>query len=132
MGSGVRELRQRRAGRVVESLGPAGRQAGVTAVRDAPERDRFEIEVDGALVGFTQYRRRPGTIAFVHTEIDPGHEGEGLGGILVSAALVEARREGARVLPFCPFVRSYIERHPDYLDLVPAERRADFGLPVDG
>ncbi len=117
---------------MLQGVAQADEQAGVTAVRDAPERDRFEIEVDGALVGFTQYRRRPGTIAFVHTEIDPGHEGEGLGGILVSAALVEARREGARVLPFCPFVRSYIERHPDYLDLVPAERRADFGLPVDG
>jgi len=104
----------------------------LTTVRDVPERGRFEIEVDGALVGFLQYRRRPGTIAFMHTEIDPGHEGAGLGGTLVSAALVEARREGAAVLPFCPFVRSYIERHPEYLDLVPAERRAAFGLPVGG
>jgi predicted GNAT family acetyltransferase len=104
----------------------------LTAVHDVPERERFEIEVDGALVGFVQYRRRPGTIAFVHTEIDPGHEGAGLGGILVSAALDEARREGVRVLPFCPFVRSYIERHSEYLELVPAERRAGFRLPVDG
>ncbi len=102
----------------------------VTAVRDVPERDRFEVEVDGALVGFVQYRRRPGTIAFLHTEIDPGHEGEGLGGILVSAALDEVRSEGAQVLPFCPFVRSYIEHHPEYLDLVPPERRAALGLPV--
>ena len=105
---------------------------GLSAVHDAPERDRFEIELDGALVGFVQYRRRPGAIAFVHTEIDPGHEGAGLGGILVSAALDAARREGVRVLPLCPFVRTYIERRGDYLELVPAERRADFGLPVDG
>ena len=105
---------------------------GLVAVNDVPARDRFEIEVDGALVGFVLYRRGPGTIAFVHTEIDQAHEGAGLGGILVSAALDEARREGSRVLPFCPYVRSYIERHPEYLDLVPAERRADFGLPVDG
>jgi hypothetical protein len=102
----------------------------VTAVHDVPERDRFEVEVGGALVGFVQYRRRPGMIAFVHTEIDPGHEGEGLGGILVSAALDEVRREGAQVLPLCPFVRSYIEHHPEHLDLVPRERRAAFGLPV--
>jgi hypothetical protein len=106
--------------------------AGLTAVRDMPERDRVELEVDGAVVGFAEYRRRLGTIAFVHTEIDPGHEGEGLGRILVSAALVEARREGARVAPLCPFVRSYIERHHEYLDLVPPERRAAFGLPVEG
>ncbi len=103
-----------------------------TGVRDVPQRNRFEVEVDGALVGFVQYRRRPGTIAFVHTEIDPGHEGSGLGTILVSAALDEARRQGVGVLPFCPFVRSYIEHHPEYLDLVPAERRAAFGLPVGG
>ena len=105
---------------------------GQAAARDVADRDRFEIDVDGAVAGFLQYRRRPGTIAFLHTEIDTEHEGEGLGGILASAALVAARREDLRVLPFCPFVRSYIERHPEYLDLVPAERRAGFGLPVDG
>jgi uncharacterized protein len=105
--------------------------AGATAVRDVPERNRFELEVDGAVVGFLDYRRRPGALAFLHAEIDPGHEGAGLGGILVSAVLAEARRQGLAVLPFCPFVRSYIERHHEDLDLVPAERRADFGLPID-
>jgi uncharacterized protein len=110
----------------------SGMDTALMVVHDVPERDRFEIEIDDALVGFAEYRRRPDTIAFVHTEIDPGHEGAGLGGILVSAALDEARREGAQVLPLCPFVRSYIERHLEYLDLVPAERRAGFGLPVDG
>jgi len=97
-------------------------------VRNAPERSRFEIEVDGSAVGFIEYRRRPGSISFVHTEIDPDHEGAGLGGALVAAALDEARREGVQVLPFCPFVRSYLERHPEYVDLVPEERRAAFGL----
>jgi predicted GNAT family acetyltransferase len=105
---------------------------GLSTVRDAPERNRFEIEVDGALVGFAQYRRRSGAIAFLHTEIDPAHEGAGLGGVLVSAALDEARREGAQVLPFCPFVRSYVARHPEYLDLVPEERRGEFGVTGDG
>jgi predicted GNAT family acetyltransferase len=101
------------------------------AVRHAPERNRFEIEADGTVVGFVQYHRKPGTIAFVHTEIDPEHEGAGLGGALVSAALDGARREGVRVLPFCPFVRSYIEHHPEYVDLVPEERRAEFRLDRD-
>ena len=104
----------------------------LSAVLDSPERSRFELEVDGALVGFVDYRRRPGAIAFLHTEIDPAHEGEGLGGVLVSEALDAARREGMQVLPFCPFVRSYLERHPEYLDLVPAERRAAFRLEADG
>jgi uncharacterized protein len=103
---------------------------GLTTVRDVPERNRFEIELDGAVVGFTRYRRGRGTIAFLHTEIDPEHQGEGLAGTLVAAALDEARREGARVLPFCTFVRSFIERHPEYLELVPVKRRDRFRLPV--
>ncbi len=97
-------------------------------VTDVPDRDRFEVAIDGDVAGFAQYHRSPGTIAFVHTEIDPSHEGEGLGGSLVGAALDIARTEGLAVLPFCPFVRGFIERHPDYLDLVPVERRAQFGL----
>jgi len=99
----------------------------VTVV-DEPERHRFEIRVDGELAGFTEYRRSPGLIAFIHTLIDPRFEGQGLGTRLVTDALSEVRGAGLAVLPFCPFVRSYIEHHPEYLDLVPEERRADFGL----
>jgi predicted GNAT family acetyltransferase len=104
---------------------------GLSTVRDVPERERFELEVDGELVGFVQYRRRPGGIAFLHTEVDAGHEGSGLGGVLVAGALDEVRREGGHVLPFCPFVRAFIKRHPEYLDLVPETRRAQFGLTRD-
>jgi hypothetical protein len=97
-------------------------------VTDVPDRGRFEIEVDGAVLGFAQYRRRPGVIVFIHTEIDPAHKGEGLGTMLVTAALDTARAEGLAVLPSCPFVRDFIDGHHEYLDLVPLERRAKFGL----
>lgn len=100
----------------------------MATVTDVPDRSRFEIERDGAVVGFAQYRRRPGVIAFIHTEIEPGHEGEGLGGQLVRGALDAARAEGADVLPFCPFVRTFIDEHREYADLVPPKRRAEFGL----
>ena len=99
-----------------------------TTVTDFPDRGQFEIAVDGPVVGLAQYRRRPGVIAFTHTEIDPAHGGEGLGKALVKAALDAARAEGLGVLPFCPFVRDFIDRHREYLDLVPADRRAAFGL----
>ena len=97
-------------------------------VADNPERQRYEVTVDGALAGFAQYRARPGLIAFIHTEIDDAFEGRGLGGRLVSFALDDARRQGLEVLPFCPFVESYIQRHPEYVELVPAAQRQRFGL----
>lgn len=56
-------------------------------VTDVSDRRRFEIAVDGAVLGFAKYRRRPGVMSFIQTEIDPAHEGEGLGTLLVKAAL---------------------------------------------
>jgi predicted GNAT family acetyltransferase len=97
-------------------------------VVDAAERKRFEISVDGELAGFAEYHRGHGTIAFTHTEIEPVHEGEGLGTRLIVAALDAARADGAGVLPFCPFVRKYIADHREYLDLVPEARRGEFDL----
>ncbi|HEX7428798.1 MAG TPA: GNAT family N-acetyltransferase, partial [Mycobacterium sp.] len=79
-------------------------------------------------LGFAEYRRRPGIISFIHTEIDPARNGEGLGTLLVKTALDTARAEGLAVLPYCPFVQGFIDRHREYLDLVPAERRAKFAL----
>lgn len=100
--------------------------------RDDPEAGRLEVLVGGRRAGYSAYRRRPGAIAITHTEIDPEFEGQGLGGKLVRESLSRARAEGLAVLPFCPFVRSYIESHPAELDLVPADRRDEFELPVDG
>ena len=97
-------------------------------VTDVSDRKRFEIEVDGAVLGFVDYRRRPGVISFIHTEIDPARKGEGLGTLLVKTALDTARAEGLAVLPSCPFVQGFIDRHSEYLDLVPVERRAKFAL----
>jgi predicted GNAT family acetyltransferase len=101
-----------------------------TTVVDVPEAERFEIRVDGELAGFEQYRRRGSLIAFIHTEIDPRFEGQGLGKELVRTVLDTARKGALEVLPFCPFVRGYIEKHPEYLDLVPESQREQFDLPV--
>jgi predicted GNAT family acetyltransferase len=97
-------------------------------VADSPAQERFEITVDGELAGYAQYMRRSRVIAFVHTEVAQRFEGQGLAGTLIRAALDASRDEGLTVLPFCPFVHGYIERHPEYLELVPADQRADFGL----
>lgn len=100
----------------------------VVTVADAPERGQFEISVDGRRAGLAAYQRLSKVIAFTHTEVDDAYEGQGLGGRLISFALDSAREEGLDVLPYCPFVRSYIERHPSYVDLVPERRRGEFGL----
>ena len=94
-----------------------------------PDRSRFEIRVEGEVAGFTEYRRRPQLIAFVHTLIDPRFEGQGHASELVRRALWEARSDGLSVLPFCPFVRAYIARHTEYLELVPEDMRIKFDLP---
>lgn len=101
-------------------------------VVDNARAGRFEILVDGETAGSAVYRRAGKKLSFTHTEIDPRFEGRGLGSILARGALDAARAAGMSVLPFCPFIRGYIERHPGYLDLVPPDRRARFGLPADG
>jgi uncharacterized protein len=103
-----------------------------SVVVDVPERSRFEIRLGEEAAGFTEYRRRPGLIAFVHTSIDPRFEGQGLGSELVRTALAQSRADGLAVLPFCPFVRGYVAAHPEYLDPVPEDMRAKFDLPVHG
>jgi predicted GNAT family acetyltransferase len=95
---------------------------------DNSEQQRYELLLDGAVAGFAQYRSRPGLIAFIHTEIDDAFEGQGLGGRLISFALDDARRQELAVLPFCPFVEGYIQRHPEYAELVPEQFRRSFGL----
>lgn len=91
------------------------------AVRDDPDRHRYVAEVDGRQA-VAEYillpRREPPTIIFTHTEVPDEMEGQGVGSTLVRHALDDARRRGLIVQPQCPFVRSYIERHEEYRDLV--------------
>lgn len=97
-------------------------------IRDNAEAGRFEVLVDGEVAGFAEYRRTEAATAFTHTVVEDAYEGQGLGSTLARGALDATREAGSPVLPFCPFITSFIQRHPDYLDLVPVERRAEFGL----
>ena len=87
-------------------------------VRDDAEENRFEaVDESGVVAGFAAYRRYADRIVFTHTVVEDAYEGRGVGSTLVRAALDAVRYEGVRVVPQCPFVRSYIERHPEYADL---------------
>ena len=99
-------------------------------IRDAPERERYEIRVDGELAGFAEYRGAHGdTRAFTHTEISEAFEGQGLASQLIAFALADVRTLGKHVLPICPFVKAYLAGHADELDLVEPRIREAFGLP---
>jgi predicted GNAT family acetyltransferase len=90
-------------------------------VRDDPDNHRYVLEVDGEVAGKAVYQVRGGRQYFVHTEVDPGHEGQGLGSILAQRALDDVRERGQRIVPLCPFIYSWLRRHPDYQDLVDQE-----------
>ncbi|MFG2076632.1 GNAT family N-acetyltransferase [Nonomuraea maritima] len=89
-----------------------------TEVVDNSTESRFEILVDGKVAGFADYRLLPTKIIFTHTEVLPEHEGQGLAGKLVGHALQASADTGLRVVPSCPYVARYIERHPEFKDLV--------------
>ncbi|HEY7102948.1 MAG TPA: GNAT family N-acetyltransferase [Mycobacteriales bacterium] len=101
-----------------------------TEVVDRPQAHRYEVLADGEVAGYVEYERDPGTILFIHTEIDEAYEGKGLASVLIRHVLDDAREHGLAVLPLCPFVRGWIGRHEDYLDLVPAAARQKYNLPA--
>lgn len=81
-------------------------------------RSRFEITVDGEIAGFAEYFDDDGYRQFPHTEVDPSLRGQGLAGKLVGFALTATREEGLKADPICPYVATFIQRHPSYADLL--------------
>ncbi|WP_326635060.1 N-acetyltransferase [Nonomuraea fuscirosea] len=90
---------------------------------DNTTENRFEILLDGKVAGFADYRLLPTKVVFTHTEVLPAYEGQGLAGKLVGQALQMSADTGLRVVPLCPYVAEYIERHPEFKDLVDAPDR---------
>lgn len=87
-------------------------------VQDAPQ-NRFQLLLDGEYVGETDYILRDDSIVFTHTEVDPAHQGSGLASELVRGALNLVRAETElRVVAKCPYMAKWIEKHPDYQDLL--------------
>jgi predicted GNAT family acetyltransferase len=85
-------------------------------VRDNTERHRFELDAQGH-IAFSNYKRADGVLTILHTEVPKELEGQGIGSALVRGVLDLARASGEKVIPACPFVKGYIDRHPEYADL---------------
>lgn len=95
-------------------------ESPVIEVTDAPEMSRYEARIDGELAGILEYVEKRGRLALSHTEVLPAFEGRGVASRLAKFGLDDARRRELGVIVICPFVRSYIERHPEERDIVKA------------
>lgn len=87
-------------------------------VRRNDEESRYVIEVDGEPAGFTEFRNRDGVLTMPHTQIDSAFEGRGLAKILVTGALDDIRERGEQIIAVCPYVQGFVEKNPQYADLV--------------
>ncbi|MGB8652784.1 MAG: GNAT family N-acetyltransferase [Mycobacteriales bacterium] len=91
-----------------------------TEVTDNPELSRYEVVVDGRPAGHAEYVLRGDQVVFTHTEVSSDFEGQGVGSALARGALDDVRAKGRTVVPRCPFIRAWIDKHPQYGDLVVA------------
>jgi len=84
-----------------------------------PGAQRYEAHIDGELAGFAEYQLTERLVVFTHTEVDDKFEGQGVGSALARFGLDDVRADGRReVLPLCPFIKGWIDKHPDYQGLV--------------
>jgi predicted GNAT family acetyltransferase len=89
-------------------------------VLNNPSSQRFEITIDNQ-TAFLTYQRKQDTLVLIHTEVPAALAGRGVGSALARAALDQARSEGLSIVPRCPFVVSYVKRHPEYNGLLEAK-----------
>lgn len=92
------------------------------------DNHRYEIYVDDELAGFVDYIDSGDALALPHTNVFPEFEGRGVGTDLIVGTLQAISERGRQVLPYCPFIPVVIKRHPEFVDLVPAGQRVQFGL----
>ena len=83
------------------------------SIVDRPDAGRYEALVDGDVAGTLEYRRSPGRILLIHTEVMPDHEGQGVGSALARRAFDDARAEARMIVVTCPFLARWLQRHPD-------------------
>jgi len=88
-----------------------------TIVEQDTEQHRYVAKIDGEVAGFVSYRMQGDDFVFVHTEVDDAFEGRGVGSALARQSLDDVRRQGVKVVPQCPFIAGWIEKHPEYADL---------------
>lgn len=87
---------------------------------DAESGGRWVVVVDGHESEMTYSRASPTLITIDHTEVPVAQRSQGIGRLLVTRAVEDARREGFRIVPLCTFVGAQFRRHPDWHDVLSA------------
>ncbi|MFF0445182.1 GNAT family N-acetyltransferase [Streptomyces sp. NPDC004609] len=97
------------------------------SVEDVPEANHLRAKAGPDIAGKAEYIRTAELIAFVHTEVPRRFEGMGVGSALARAGIELADAQGLKVLPVCPFISGWMDRHPEYdrLRYRPASRVED-------
>ena len=88
---------------------------------------RFEVNLDGQ-TAYAEYSLAQGVMILPHTVVPTVFEGRGVGSALARAVLGRARAEGRKVIPTCPFIAAYIQKHPGWHDIVHETHRARLGI----
>ncbi len=91
------------------------------SVRDDEAGSFYEANVDGTQAGLLVYEVRGSRVALMHTVVDTAFQGRGVASVLVREALDDLRRKGKTITVYCPYVVTFLQKHPDYVDLVDAE-----------
>ena len=86
-------------------------------VHDNEGENRFELDVEG-VIAFVAYRKSPGAITLVHTEVPPELGGKGIGSKLARAVLEAVRAQGRKLTVKCEFIQGFMGKHPEYNDLL--------------
>jgi uncharacterized protein len=97
-------------------------------VEDNTEKQQYEAKVDGKVVAFAEYRPIGQSIMFTHTEVNEDLEGKGVGSQLIRYALEDTKAKNMTAIPMCPFVKIFIQRHKDFIDVVHPSHRKVFGM----
>lgn len=100
-----------------ETTGAGGTTTTVTPAHN-PERNRYELRHPPGVIGVALYRRRPGQVVFVHTEVDATYLHQGLATRLAEFALADVRASDLRIVALCPFISAYLRAHHDYDDIL--------------
>ncbi|PKD42522.1 GNAT family N-acetyltransferase [Rhodohalobacter barkolensis] len=87
------------------------------------EKNRYELKLDGHTAIAEYILNKQGVLFFTHTEVPKDLEGEGVASKLMESAFDDAEERGLKIAPICPFVKSYIQRHPEWKRLLAEEHR---------